>query len=165
MLLWCLYCYKYFVLCCEFFGLIFENFVGFVVGFDKDGKYYRMMANFGFGFIEVGIVMLKGQDGNLQFCLFCFLVDEGFINWMGFNNDGVEVLVECIKRYGKFKGVIIGGNIGKNKVIFNEQVVDDYVKCFEVFFFYVDYFVVNVSLFNMFNLCDFQEKEFLLKLL
>lgn len=160
-----LYRYKHPALRRELFGLTFENPVGLAAGFDKDGKHYRTMANLGFGFIEVGTVTPKGQDGNPQPRLFRLPADEGLINRMGFNNDGVEALVERLKRYGKPKGVIIGGNIGKNKVTPNEQAADDYVKCFEALFPYVDYFVVNVSSPNTPNLRDLQEKEPLSKLL
>ena len=160
-----MYRYKHPALRRELFGLTFENPVGLAAGFDKDGKHYKTMANLGFGFIEVGTVTPKGQDGNPQPRLFRLPADEGLINRMGFNNDGVEALVERLKRYGKPKGVIIGGNIGKNKVTPNEQAADDYVKCFEALFPYVDYFVVNVSSPNTPNLRDLQEKEPLSKLL
>lgn len=160
-----LYRYEHPALRRELFGLTFENPVGLAAGFDKDGKHYRTMAHLGFGFIEVGTVTPKGQDGNPQPRLFRLPADEGLINRMGFNNDGVEALVDRLKRYGKPEGVIIGGNIGKNKVTPNEQAADDYVKCFEALFPYVDYFVVNVSSPNTPNLRDLQEKEPLSKLL
>ena len=160
-----LYRYQHPSLRRQLFGLDFENPVGLAAGFDKDGKHYRLMANLGFGFIELGTVTPKGQSGNPQPRLFRLPADEGLINRMGFNNDGVDALVERLKKYGKPKGVVIGGNIGKNKTTPNEQAADDYVKCFEALFPYVDYFVVNVSSPNTPNLRDLQEKAPLSRLL
>jgi len=145
-------------------GLTFKNPVGLAAGFDKDGKYFREMAALGFGFLELGTVTPKAQIGNPQPRLFRLPQDEALINRMGFNNDGVDALVEQLKK-GKPKGVIIGGNIGKNKVTPNEQAVEDYKIAFEALFPYVDYFVVNVSSPNTPNLRDLQEKEPLTKLL
>ena len=138
--------------------------MGLAAGFDKDGKYFREMAALGFGFIEVGTVTPKGQVGNPQPRLFRLPQDEALINRMGFNNDGVNALVEQLKK-GKPKGVVIGGNIGKNKVTPNEQAAEDYKITFEALFPYVDYFVVNVSSPNTPNLRELQEKDPLTKLL
>lgn len=146
------------------FGLEFENPVGLAAGFDKDGKAYKAMSALGFGFIEVGTVTPKAQDGNPQPRLFRLPDDKGLINRMGFNNAGVEAMVERLKQ-GKPKGVIIGGNIGKNKVTPNEKAISDYSICFETLFPYVDYFVVNVSSPNTPNLRDLQDKEPLTALL
>lgn len=148
----------------QLFGLNFKNSVGLAAGFDKDGRYFREMAALGFGFIEVGTVTPKGQVGNPQPRLFRLPQDEALINRMGFNNDGVDALVEQLKK-GKPEGVVIGGNIGKNKVTPNEQAVEDYKIAFEALFPYVDYFVVNVSSPNTPNLRDLQEREPLTKLL
>lgn len=148
----------------ELFGLTFPNPVGLAAGFDKDGKYYRTMAALGFGFIEVGTVTPKGQVGNPQPRLFRLPQDEGIINRMGFNNEGMDALVQRLQK-GKLENVIVGGNIGKNKVTPNEQAAEDYRLCFEALFPYVDYFVVNVSSPNTPNLRDLQEKEPLTKLL
>lgn len=148
----------------ELFGLTFKNPVGLAAGFDKDGKYFRLMANLGFGFIEVGTVTPKPQVGNPQPRLFRLKGDEAIINRMGFNNEGVEALVERLKK-GKPKNLIVGGNIGKNKVTPNENAADDYTYAFEQLFPFVDYFVVNVSSPNTPNLRDLQEKEPLTKLL
>ena len=145
-------------------GLKFKNPVGLAAGFDKDGKYYKPMSALGFGFIEVGTVTPKGQIGNPQPRLFRLPLDEGIINRMGFNNEGLDALVERLKK-GRPEDVIIGGNIGKNKVTPNEKAADDYEICFEALFPYVDYFVVNVSSPNTPNLRDLQEKEPLTKLL
>lgn len=146
------------------FGLSFSNPVGLAAGFDKDGKYFRAMSALGFGFIEVGTVTPKGQEGNPLPRLFRLPADEALINRMGFNNEGVQALVDRLKD-GKPQGLIIGGNIGKNKVTPNEEATTDYILCFEALFPYVDYFVVNVSSPNTPNLRDLQEKEPLTQLL
>ena len=148
----------------EVFGLKFKNPVGLAAGFDKDGKSFRAMAALGFGFIEVGTVTPKGQDGNPQPRLFRLPPDNGLINRMGFNNEGVDALVERLKK-GKPEGVIIGGNIGKNKVTPNEEAEQDYAICFDKLFPFVDYFVVNVSSPNTPNLRALQDKAPLTKLL
>ena len=148
----------------EVFGLKFKNPVGLAAGFDKDGKSFRAMAALGFGFIEVGTVTPKGQDGNPQPRLFRLPPDNGLINRMGFNNEGVDALVERLKK-GKPEGVIIGGNIGKNKVTPNEKAEQDYAICFDKLFPFVDYFVVNVSSPNTPNLRALQDKAPLTKLL
>lgn len=142
----------------ELFGLSFENPIGLAAGFDKDGKHYRTMAHLGFGFIELGTVTPKGQEGNPQPRLFRLPADHALINRMGFNNDGVEQLVERLQKYGKPPGLIIGGNIGKNKLTPNETAAQDYEYCFEALFPYVDYFVVNVSSPNTPNLRELQDK-------
>ncbi len=150
----------------ELFGLKFSNPVGLAAGFDKDGKYYHPMAQLGFGFVEIGTVTPLGQDGNPQPRLFRLPKDKGLINRMGFNNEGVDALVERLKKQENQKrNYIIGGNIGKNKITPNEKAVDDYVICFEKLFAYVDYFVVNVSSPNTPNLRDLQDKEPLTHLL
>lgn len=142
----------------ELFGLSFSNRVGLAAGFDKDGKLYKELANFGFGFIEVGTVTPKPQSGNPKPRLFRLPADQGLINRMGFNNEGVDALVERLKA-GKPEGLILGGNIGKNKVTPNEQATEDYRICLAKLHPYVDYFVVNVSSPNTPNLRDLQEKE------
>lgn len=141
----------------ELFGLTFNNPVGLAAGFDKDGKFYKEMSALGFGFIEIGTVTPKPQDGNPKPRLFRLPEDEGLINRMGFNNDGVDAMVERLKRF-KPKDVILGGNIGKNKVTPNDEAINDYVICFEKLFDYVDYFVVNVSSPNTPGLRDLQDK-------
>lgn len=147
------------------FGLNFPNPVGLAAGFDKDGQHYRAMASLGFGFLELGTVTPRPQEGNPQPRLFRLPPDEALINRMGFNNEGVDALVDRLKKSRRPEGVIIGGNIGKNKDTPNERAVDDYVLCFERLYPYVDYFVVNVSSPNTPNLRDLQEKEPLLALL
>lgn len=144
------------------FGLTFKNPVGLAAGFDKDAKLYKELSNFGFGFIEIGTLTPKGQPGNTKKRLFRLIADEAIINRMGFNNEGVDAAVERLK---KNSNILIGGNIGKNKVTPNENAVDDYIYCFEALFEHVDYFVVNVSSPNTPNLRALQEKEPLTKLL
>lgn len=148
----------------EVFGLNFLNPVGLAAGFDKNGKYLRTMAALGFGHIEVGTVTPRPQPGNPQPRLFRLKKDEALINRMGFNNAGVDELVKQLQKM-RPPGIIIGGNIGKNKDTPNEQATDDYVYCFEKLFPYVDYFVVNVSSPNTPGLRALQEKEPLTQLL
>ncbi|MDX1462305.1 MAG: quinone-dependent dihydroorotate dehydrogenase [Marinirhabdus sp.] len=152
----------------EVFGLTFPNPVGLAAGFDKDAKLFKELHNFGFGFIEIGTVTPKPQEGNPKKRLFRLKEDQAIINRMGFNNGGVEAAVERLKsnpRPGEKGHVLIGGNIGKNKTTPNEQAVDDYVICFDALFPYVDYFVVNVSSPNTPNLRELQDKAPLTKLL
>jgi dihydroorotate dehydrogenase len=147
----------------EVFGLKFKNPVGLAAGFDKDAKLIDEMALLGFGFIEIGTLTPKPQEGNPHPRLFRLTQDESLINRMGFNNGGVLAAVERLKK--RKSSVIIGGNIGKNKVTPNENAVDDYLICLETLHPYVDYFVVNVSSPNTPNLRDLQEKEPLKQLL
>ncbi|MEL7123830.1 MAG: quinone-dependent dihydroorotate dehydrogenase, partial [Bacteroidota bacterium] len=149
----------------DFAGLSFKNPVGLAAGFDKDGAYLDLMPYLGFGFLELGTVTPKPQVGNPQPRLFRLPEDNALINRMGFNNKGVDALVEQLKNYQKPADLIIGGNIGKNKVTPNEQAIDDYEICFEALFDYVDYFVVNVSSPNTPGLRALQEKEPLTALL
>ena len=142
----------------EVFGLKFKNPVGLAAGFDKDGKQINSMSSLGFGFIEVGTVTPKPQGGNPQPRLFRLPQDDALINRMGFNNLGLDQLVSQLKKK-RPGGIIIGGNIGKNKVTPNETAVEDYKICFEALFPYVDYFVVNVSSPNTPNLRALQDKE------
>lgn len=146
----------------KLFGLTFPNPVGLAAGFDKDAKLFQELSNFGFGFIEIGTLTPKPQDGNPKKRMFRLTEDEGLINRMGFNNEGVEA---AVKRLKKNKGVLIGGNIGKNKITPNEEAVNDYIYCFEALFDHVDYFVVNVSSPNTPNLRALQDKAPLTHLL
>lgn len=138
------------------FGLDFPNPVGLAAGFDKDATLFNELEYVGFGFVEIGTVTPIGQPGNPQPRLFRLPEDEALINRMGFNNHGVEAAVERLKK--RKTKIVIGGNIGKNKVTPNENAVDDYLKCFDALYPYVDYFVVNVSSPNTPNLRDLQEK-------
>ncbi|ESU25264.1 dihydroorotate dehydrogenase, subfamily 2 [Flavobacterium enshiense DK69] len=146
----------------EVFGLKFKNPVGLAAGFDKDAKLYKELSDFGFGFIEIGTLTPKGQEGNPKTRLFRLREDSAIINRMGFNNGGVE---EAVQRLKANNGVLIGGNIGKNKVTPNEEAVRDYEICFDALYDYVDYFVVNVSSPNTPNLRALQDKEPLTQLL
>ncbi|MBF2709885.1 quinone-dependent dihydroorotate dehydrogenase [Flavobacterium soyangense] len=146
----------------EVFGLKFKNRVGLAAGFDKDATLYKELSNFGFGFIEIGTVTPKGQEGNPKKRIFRLVEDSAIINRMGFNNGGV---LEAVERLKKNNGVLIGGNIGKNKLTPNEDATSDYLICFDALFDYVDYFVVNVSSPNTPNLRELQEKEPLKQLL
>lgn len=146
----------------EVFGLKFKNPVGLAAGFDKDAKMFHELSNLGFGFVEIGTLTPKPQDGNSKKRLFRLKEDSAIINRMGFNNGGVDAAVERLK---KNNTVLIGGNIGKNKITPNEDAVNDYIICFEKLFDDVDYFVVNVSSPNTPNLRELQDKEPLTKLL
>ena len=145
------------------FGIDFKNPVGLAAGFDKNASMYDDLAYCGFGFIEVGTVTPKGQLGNEKPRLFRLKEDAAIINRMGFNNNGVENAVENLRK--RKTKIIIGGNIGKNKVTPNEDATSDYVKTFNALFDYVDYFAVNVSSPNTPNLRELQGKEPLTKLL
>lgn len=146
----------------EVFGLKFKNPVGLAAGFDKDAKLYKELSNLGFGFVEIGTLTPKGQEGNPKKRLFRLKEDSAIINRMGFNNGGV---LEAVERLRKNNGVLIGGNIGKNKVTPNEEAVNDYTICFDALFPHVDYFVVNVSSPNTPNLRELQDKKPLTELL
>jgi dihydroorotate dehydrogenase len=146
----------------EVFGLKFKNPVGLAAGFDKDAKLYKELSNLGFGFIEIGTLTPKGQEGNPKKRLFRLKEDSAIINRMGFNNGGVQ---EAVERLKKNNGVLIGGNIGKNKLTPNEEATSDYEICFDALYDYVDYFVVNVSSPNTPNLRALQDKEPLTQLL
>lgn len=157
------YCYKHASLQRQVFGLTFKNPVGLAAGFDKDAKFIDELSCLGFGFIEIGTVTPKPQDGNEKPRLFRLPADSAIVNRMGFNNEGVDAAVERLKN--RDSDLIIGGNIGKNKNTPNENAIDDYIYCFKKLFPVVDYFVVNVSSPNTPNLRELQEKEPLQQLL
>lgn len=145
------------------FGLSFQNKVGLAAGFDKNAKYLHELACLGFGHIEIGTVTPLPQVGNEKPRLFRLLQDEAIINRMGFNNDGMDIIVKRLKN--RPKNLIVGGNIGKNKKTPNEEAVNDYIKCFNTLFNEVDYFIVNVSSPNTPGLRALQDKEPLTHLL
>jgi dihydroorotate dehydrogenase len=150
----------------EVFGLRFKNPVGLAAGLDKDATLFHELSSCGFGFIEIGTLTPKPQEGNPKKRLFRLKEDNAIINRMGFNNGGVAAAIERLKKNPKGKNhVLIGGNIGKNKVTPNEEAVTDYEICFEALYDYVDYFVVNVSSPNTPNLRELQDKEPLTRLL
>ncbi len=146
----------------EVFGLKFKNPVGLAAGFDKNAILYNELSEFGFGFVEIGTLTPKPQDGNPKKRLFRLKKDQAIINRMGFNNKGVFDAVERLKKNHK---VLIGGNIGKNKITPNDEAIKDYLICFDALFDYVDYFVVNVSSPNTPGLRKLQDKEPLTALL
>ena len=146
----------------------FPNRVGLGAGFDKNARYLRELESLGFGFVEIGTVTPLPQAGNEKPRLFRLPKDKALINRMGFNNDGVEVVVERLKKIKNQKSkieIIIGGNIGKNKATSNEDAWKDYEICFKELHPYVDYFVVNVSSPNTPGLRELQEKDSLRKIL
>jgi len=142
----------------EVLGLKFKNPIGLAAGFDKNASMIEELAEFGFGFIEIGTVTPLPQPGNEKPRMFRLPQDDALINRMGFNNQGVDVVAARLKQVNR-KGLIIGGNIGKNKLTPNEDAVNDYIKCFDRLFDVVDYFVVNVSSPNTPGLRELQEKE------
>jgi len=148
----------------KLWGLTFPNPVGLAAGFDKDAHIGADWKHLGFGFVEIGTITPRPQAGNPKKRLFRLPKDSAIINRMGFNNLGVDIAVERLKKMDK-TGIILGGNIGKNKDTPNEKAVEDYLICFEKLFPYVDYFVVNVSSPNTPNLRALQEKEPLTQLL
>ncbi len=173
----------------QLFGLTFKNPIGLGAGFDKNAKYLRELEALGFGFVEIGTVTPRPQAGNEKPRLFRLPQDKALINRMGFNNDGVEVIAQRLKKWRKKNGrwqmtddskgtdkipssviqlpssLIIGGNIGKNKATPNEEAWRDYEICFRALHPYVDFFVVNVSSPNTPGLRELQEKEALKKIL
>ncbi|WP_411768009.1 quinone-dependent dihydroorotate dehydrogenase [Winogradskyella sp. A3E31] len=145
------------------FGLTFNNPVGLAAGFDKNAVLYNELANFGFGFIEIGTVTPKGQVGNPKKRLFRLKDDKGIINRMGFNNEGLEAAITQLKKnQGK---VIIGGNIGKNTATRPEDYTKDYLECFNALHPYVDYFVLNVSCPNVDSHAKLNDKDYLVELI
>lgn len=162
----------------EFLTLQFPNRVGLGAGFDKNAKYLNELEALGFGFVEIGTVTPQPQGGNDKPRLFRLPKDKALINRMGFNNDGVEAVVERLKSWQLAVGsrrsselrtanrkLIIGGNIGKNKITPNEDAWKDYETCFTGLHDHVDYFVVNVSSPNTPGLRELQEKDSLKKIL
>ncbi len=147
----------------KLFGLTFKNPVGLAAGFDKNATMFEDLAYCGFGFIEIGTVTPRPQDGNPKPRLFRLKEDQAIVNRMGFNNAGMEEVVKNLK--SRKTNVIIGGNIGKNKLTENSNANQDYLLAFDALFDHVDYFVVNVSSPNTPNLRELQEKEPLKQLL
>jgi len=148
----------------DLWGLHFRNRVGLAAGLDKDARWVDEIANLGFGHIEIGTLTPVAQPGNPKPRLFRLKEDQALINRMGFNNMGVIAAAERLK-HRRRKDVIVGGNIGKNKVTPNELAVRDYSACFRALNDVVDYFVVNVSSPNTPGLRELQEKGPLLEIL
>jgi dihydroorotate dehydrogenase len=157
----------------EIFGLHFKNSIGLGAGFDKNAVYLKELETLGFGFVEIGTVTPLPQAGNEKPRLFRLPSDKALINRMGFNNDGVGIIKERLREYREGREtrderrgrMIIGGNIGKNKITPNEEAWKDYLICFNELFDVVDYFVVNVSSPNTPGLRALQEKSALLEIL
>jgi dihydroorotate dehydrogenase len=153
------------------FNMAFSNKVGLGAGFDKNATYLTELQYLGFGFVEIGTVTPKPQDGNDKPRLFRLPKDKALVNRMGFNNDGVTVIAQRLEAWRNHQPstinhqLIIGGNIGKNKFTKNEDAWKDYEICFTTLHNYVDYFVVNVSSPNTPGLRALQEKEALRKIL
>ena len=147
----------------EVAGLKFPNKVGLAAGFDKDAKWLDALALLGFGFVEIGTVTPRAQSGNPKPRLFRLVEDEGVLNRMGFNNEGLVPAVSRLVR--RPEGLVVGGNIGKNKITPNDRAVDDYLACVDAMHAHVDYFVVNVSSPNTPGLRELQDKEPLTALL
>ena len=146
----------------ELFGIKFKNPVGLAAGFDKNGKYINELSNLGFGFIEIGTITPKPQQGNPKKRLFRIQNDSAIINRLGINNDGSYICADRLKKNNS--DVVIGGNIGKNTTTSNENADADYIQNFETLHQYVNYFVLNVSCPNVSNFTKLQDVEFLKKL-
>ena len=145
------------------FGLTFKNPVGLAAGFDKNAVLYNELSNFGFGFIEIGTVTPRAQVGNPKKRIFRLKTDNGLINWMGFNNNGLKAAIKNLK---KNKGkVIVGGNIGKNTTTMPSNYTEDYITCFKELHPYVDYFVLNVSCPNVGSHVKLNDKDYLEELI
>ncbi len=142
----------------DFLGMHFRNPVGLAAGFDKNAAFYRELYAFGFSFIEVGTVTPVGQPGNSRPRSFRIPADRGLINRMGFNNEGAAAAADKLG-CRRPKGLILGGNIGKNTQTPNEQAASDYEAVFRAIYQGVDYFVVNVSCPNITDLHKLQDQE------
>jgi len=147
----------------KLFGLTFKNPVGLAAGFDKNAVLYNELANFGFGFVEIGTVTPKAQDGNPKKRVFRLKADNGLINRMGFNNNGLAAAIEKLK--GNKGQIIIGGNIGKNTETMLDGYTEDYAICFSELHPYVDYFVLNVSCPNVGSHAKLTDKNYLIELI
>lgn len=145
------------------FGLKFKNPVGLGAGFDKNAVLYKELESFGFGFIEIGTVTPKPQEGNPKKRLFRLKDDKGIINRMGFNNEGVEEITKRLKN--RNSSLIIGGNIGKMTSSHSDHYTEDYLACFNELHPNVDYFVLNVSCPNVGSMAKLQDKDYLLELI
>ena len=139
----------------EVFGIKFKNPVGLAAGFDKNGEMYNDLANFGFGFIEIGSLTPEPQPGNPKPRCFRLCKDKAIINRMGINNYGVKYAIDQLKK--RHPHVVIGGNISKNSNTSNENAPGDYEKSFARLYDFVDFFVINVSCPNVKDLCRLQD--------
>lgn len=158
-----LYSYQHPTLAKTLFGITFPNPVGLAAGFDKNAELVNELSDMGFGFVEIGTVTPRPQPGNPKPRLFRLKADKGLLNRLGFNNKGAEVAAERLRH--RRQGIIVGGNIGKNKDTPNEDALQDYLLGFQALVNTVDYFAVNVSSPNTPGLRALQEKEPLLRIL
>lgn len=147
----------------DLLGLRFANRVGLAAGFDKNAEYLDVLEALGFGFVEIGTVTPRPQAGNPRPRLFRLPKDRALINRMGFNNDGMERIARRLQ--SRPDGLVVGGNIGKNKDTANDRAVDDYLACFHALAPFVDYFVVNVSSPNTPGLRELQRRDALEEIL
>lgn len=143
----------------EVFGLRFRNPVGLAGGLDKNGEFYNDLANFGFGFVEIGSLTPEPQPGNPRPRLFRSVRDRAIINRMGINNKGVKNAVEHLRR--EKPNVLIAGNISKNTSSINDDAAKDYESAFALLYDFVDMFVINISCPNVSGLSDLQDVSFL----
>ena len=143
----------------EVFGIKFPNPVGLAGGLDKNGEFYNDMANFGFGFVEIGSLTPQPQDGNPKPRCFRVPQDRAIINRFGINNKGVHNAVEQLKK--ERPNVIVAANISKNTTSINEDAAKDYESAFALLYDFVDMFVVNVSCPNVVGLTSLQDISFL----
>lgn len=143
----------------EVFGIKFPNPVGLAGGLDKNGEFYNDMANFGFGFVEIGSLTPLPQDGNAKPRCFRVPGDKAIINRFGINNKGVKNAVEHLKKCRP--EVIVAANISKNTTSINEDAAKDYEKAFGLLYDFVDMFVVNISCPNVVGLTALQDISFL----
>ena len=143
----------------EVFGIHFPNPVGLAGGLDKNGEFYNDMANFGFGFVEIGSLTPQPQDGNPKPRCFRVPGDRAIINRFGINNKGVKNAVEHLKKVRP--EVIVAANISKNTTSVNEDAAKDYESSFALLYDFVDMFVVNISCPNVVGLTALQDMNFL----
>lgn len=143
-------------------GITFPNTIGLAAGFDKNAKWLPLLKDLGFGHVEIGTVTPLPQPGNPAPRLFRLPQDNALINRMGFNNDGIDAVVERLKN--RPAGLVVGGNIGKNKITPNEEAINDYTIAFDAIYDHVDYLVVNISSPNTPGLRDLQEDTFITSL-
>ncbi len=146
-------------------GLRFKNKMGLAAGFDKDGKYIKELTQLGFGFVEIGTVTPRPQQGNPKPRLFRLPKDQALINRMGFNNEGVHAMQQRLEKFEQTQDVRIGANIGKNKDTPNQNAHKDYTYCIQKLNHLVDYFTINISSPNTQGLRDLQKKDALMRLL
>ncbi|UHQ24814.1 quinone-dependent dihydroorotate dehydrogenase [Lysobacter sp. 5GHs7-4] len=146
------------------FGLTFPNPVGLAAGLDKNGAHIDALLALGFGFVEIGTVTPRPQEGNPKPRMFRLPEHEAVINRLGFNNEGVDALVRNVERAQRRHG-LLGINIGKNKDTPNESAEDDYLLCLERVYPLADYITVNISSPNTAGLRELQEEQSLRRLI